>query len=113
MKLSKHARIGLVAAVLVSMLAIALAAIRYDPVWLFHRSELRNANEIIARVEAFRASHGRLPETAEEVGMDTDEISVYYWKDGENEYSIMFGRYAMGECQTYHSRTKKWGFGCS
>ena len=112
MKLSNRARIGLAALVIFSILAVALAAIRYDPVWLFHRSELRNGNEIIARVEAFRASHGRLPETAEEVGMDTDEISVYYRKDGGNEYSVMFGRHAMGECETYYSRTKKWGFGC-
>ena len=47
-----------------------LALFVYQPVWVFHWSDFRTGNEIVSRVEAFRAQHnGVLPETLEETGI--------------------------------------------
>jgi len=90
------------------VLAIALGLFLWEPLWLFHRSELRTGNEIVARVEAYRSSHGHIPETLEEVGIEDPDLRVSYRKVSNDEYWVWFGRYSVGESQTFSSRTKKW-----
>jgi hypothetical protein len=75
---------------------------------MFHRSELRAGNEIVARVEAFRASHGHLPEALKEVGIVDTNLKVFYRKVNDDEYWVWFGRHSLGESETYSSRKKKW-----
>jgi hypothetical protein len=90
-------------------LAIAVALFLWEPVWLFHRSELRTGNEIVARVDAFRATHGSLPETLQEIGMnDSEDLRVYYRKVSGNEYVVWFGAYSVGESVTFNSVTRRW-----
>ena len=103
-------RLGLAALIILALLAIGLELVRLESVWLFHRTDLRNANELIARVEAYRENHGRLPETLEEVGITDPDLHVYYRKASADEYLVWFGRYSLGESVTYSSRTKKWDY---
>ena len=63
---------------------------------------------MIARVEAFRASHGRLPENLEEIGINDPDLNLYYRKVSEEEYEVWFGAHSVGESETYSSRNKKW-----
>lgn len=79
----------------------------WQPVWLFHWREFRVGNSVITRVEAFRASHGRLPETLEEVGITDPDLTVYYCKAEKDEYYVWFGT-TLGESETYDSRARKW-----
>ena len=103
-----RARIGLLGLGIFFCLAIAVGLFLWEPVWLFHRGELRTGNEIIARVEAFRASHGYLPETLKELGIDDQNLDVFYRKVSDDEYLVWFGRHSVGESETYSSRIKKW-----
>jgi len=86
---------------------LALGLFLWQPVRLFHSRELRTGKEMVSRIETFRASHGRLPETLKEVGMDNSDLKVFYRKVGDDEYSVWFGT-TLGESEVYNSRTKKW-----
>jgi hypothetical protein len=108
MKALSPARSGLLVLMVFPVLAIAMGLFLWEPVWLFHRSALRAGNEIVARVEAYRVSHGRLPEALKDVGIDDPDLKVFYRKVGDDEYWVWFGRYSLGESETYSSRTKKW-----
>jgi hypothetical protein len=108
MKVFSRCRIGTFALVTLCVLAIAAGLFVSDPLWLFHRGQLRTGNEIIARVDAFRASHGRLPENLEEIGINDPDLTVYYRKVNDEEYLVWFGRYSVGESEIFDSRTKKW-----
>jgi hypothetical protein len=79
----------------------------WQPVWLFHWSDFRTGNEIISRVEAYRTSHGHLPETLKDVGLRDPDMKVFYRKTSDNEYCVWFGT-TLGESETYDSQTKKW-----
>ena len=103
-----RARIGLLALMVLPVLAVALGLFLWEPVWLFHRSELRTGNEVVAWVEAYRVKHGHLPETLEGVGIDDPNLKVFYRKVSDDEYWVWFGRYALGESVVFSSRTKKW-----
>ena len=79
----------------------------FEPVWLFHYSDFSVGKQIIVRVEAFRAGHGHLPDSLKDVGMNEDDLSVYYRKDGDKHYILWFGT-TLGESETYDSNTQKW-----
>lgn len=108
MKTFRLGPIGLSILLVFPILSIALGLFIWEPDWLFHRSELRTGNEIVARVEAFRASHGHLPETLEDVGINDPEPSVFYRKISDQEYEVWFGRFSLGESEKYSSVTQKW-----
>jgi hypothetical protein len=97
-------RIGILA--LVVFAGLTLGLFLWQPVWLLHSYELRTGNEIVSRVETFRASHGRLPETLREVGMKDPELKVFYRKFGDGEYGVWFGT-TLGESVIFTSRAKK------
>ena len=99
------ARIALIAIPTCTTLAILLFL--YQPVQLFHWSDFKTGNELVFRVEEFRVSHGRLPETLSDVGIDDADSRVFYRKVSDDEYRVWFG-ISVGESETYNSRTKKW-----
>jgi hypothetical protein len=86
---------------------VALGICLWQPDRLFHWRDFRTGNEIISRVEAFRKSHGYLPESLEDVGVTDPDLKVFYRKTGENEYLVWFGT-TLGESETYNSSAKKW-----
>ena len=79
----------------------------YQPVRLFHRRDFEVGNNIISRVESFRKSHGRLPDTLAEVGINDPDLGVFYQKTSADGYEVWFGT-SLGESETYDSQTKKW-----
>lgn len=94
--------------VLALTLCLAVAAtFLWQPTWLFHWNDFRTGRKIISRVESFRISDGRLPETLEEIGVADPNLRIFYRKTNDNEYIVWFGT-TLGESETYNSRTKKW-----
>ena len=77
------------------------------PKWLFYHHEYSVANEMISRVEAFRAGHRSLPATEEELGFHDPDERVFYAKISNNEYCLWFGT-TLGESETYWSHEKRW-----
>lgn len=108
MKVFSRSGIGIFALVALCIFAIAAGLFVWDPLWLFHRDQLRTGNEIIVRVEAYRASNGRLPQNLEEIGINDANLTVHYRKVNEEEYLVWFGRYSVGESEIFDSRTRKW-----
>jgi hypothetical protein len=98
-------RIGV--ALLVLSVAITAGLYLFQPVWLFHRADIRTAEKIISLVQAFRVRQGRLPETLDEIGFNDQNDRVFYQKINENEYCVWFGT-TLGESETYYSRNNKW-----
>jgi hypothetical protein len=103
-------RLGVVRAALAAVFVCALLA---GGIWLrrpalvFEWREFRTGNEIIFRVETFRKTNGKLPETLEEVGIKALDPKVFYRKIGPLDYLVWFGT-TLGESETYNSRSKKW-----
>jgi hypothetical protein len=91
----------------VTICLVAAATFLWQPTWLFHWSDFRTGNAIISRVEAFRTSHGYLPETLKDIGITDPNLRVFYRKTSNDEYIVWFGT-TLGESETYNSRTKKW-----
>jgi hypothetical protein len=75
--------------------------------WLFYHRELRTADQIVSRVEAFRSRYGRLPETMQEIPYEDPRESVFYIKLSKEEYCLSFGT-ELGESETYRSGTRRW-----
>ena len=95
---------------LLSTLALACIAaliLLLQPTWLVHWREIRAGNEVISRVEAFRAVHKHLPETLQDVGVDDENVKVFYKKMSDDEYCVWFGT-SLGESTTYYSRDRRW-----
>jgi hypothetical protein len=93
--------------VFIVLLGVMLFLLLGRPLWLFHRQDFKTGNEIVARVESFRKSHAHLPETLKEVGMDEENLNVFFRKMNEDEYIVWFGL-GLGQSETYNSLTKKW-----
>jgi hypothetical protein len=70
-------------------------------------SERKTSNEIIARVDQFRKSTGRLPETLSDIGIEENESCPCYCKTNSDSYMVWYGT-TLGESDTYNSRTKQW-----
>ena len=98
-------RIGFLA--LMASAGLALMLYLWQPVWLFHYHEFGIGDEIVSRFEAFRASHGRLPESLKEVEMDDADLKVCYRRISDDEYIVWFGA-TLGEPESLNFRTKKW-----
>jgi hypothetical protein len=79
----------------------------WQPVWLFHSNGFRVTRNIVSHVQAFRKSHGRLPETLADVGIAAPNLMVYYDKLSSDEYRVWFGT-TLGESEVDDSRTGKW-----
>ena len=91
-----------------------LALIALAGAWGWYEShpewwpQYRKGQELIARVEAYRKAHGRLPASQEEVAPEIDESGpAYYDRTGDQTYIVWFGR-SLGESYTYDSSTGSW-----
>ena len=69
----------------------AIYVLVWRPTWLLRWNEYRTGNMIISRVETYRTTHGRLPETLDEIGVGDPDIRVYYKKIGDSDYIVWFG----------------------
>lgn len=85
--------------VLVLMLAAGFSGCNY--------SERKASNEIVAKVEQFKKSTGRLPNRLSDVGIEENESCPCYCKTSSDSYVVWYGA-TLGESDTYDSRTTKW-----
>ena len=89
------------------LICVLLGSFLFQPVWLFHREEIRVGNEVVSLVEAFRTTHSYLPERLKDIGVNEADLNVFYRKVSDQEYEVWFGT-SVGESKTYNSLTKKW-----
>jgi|SRR5579859_2330945 len=93
---------------ILAVLAGATAMVFFNwPKWLFHHHEYTIANEMIPRIETFRASHHHLPATSDELGFHDPDERVFYIKVSDDEYCLSFGT-TLGKSETYWSHERKW-----
>jgi hypothetical protein len=85
--------------------------------WFFYLKDYRDnklqrkGNEIINKIEQFKTTNKRLPNSLKEIGLIEEEgVDALYYskqeKDSEN-YMISYGT-SLGESKIYYSDTKKW-----
>ncbi len=79
----------------------------WQPTWLLHWNDFRTGNKIISRIETYRKTHLRLPDSLDDLGISDPDIRIYYKKTSDTEYIVWFGT-TLGESETYDSQTKKW-----
>ncbi len=72
-----------------------------------HHSERKASDRIVAKVESFKKSHGRIPTALSEIGVDEIESCPCYCKTSDNSYIVWYGT-TLGESDSYDSRTNKW-----
>lgn len=84
--------------IVISMLVLAVGC---------NYAERNASNEIVARVERFKRTTGRLPEALSDIGLKQNESCPCYCKTGNDSYMVWYGT-AVGESATYDSRTKQW-----
>lgn len=101
----KAIRLVIVLAILISLAYGCL--LFWQPIWLFHRRDLRDGNLIVNRVESFRAARGRLPNNLEELGTQGLSDQVFYQKTDANNYEVWFS-IGLGESEIYDSNTGGW-----
>jgi hypothetical protein len=83
--------------------------------WFFYlRTErdfrlIKEGNNIVVKIETFRESHGRLPDSMKELGIEEQfgADALYYIKKNDFHYIIYFGE-GLGDSMTYYSDSKQW-----
>ena len=70
----------------------------------FHR---KGGSEIVVKVEQFRKTTGRLPNSLSEIGIQENESCPCYCKTSNESFILWYGA-TLGESDTYDSRTKQW-----
>src|SRR5437868_5182136 len=72
------------------------------------RDIMKQGNEVIAKIEAFKKERGRLPEALSEIGVKESEGGpIFYKKKNSSSYEI-WGVYAAELSFKYDSETQKW-----
>jgi hypothetical protein len=94
-----------VPAILVPLVCVSLFL--WQPLWLFHRRDLRDGNVVVEHVESFRREQGRLPNSLEELGIQGLSDQLYYQKVDAKNYQVWFS-IALGESEVYDSSTGQW-----
>jgi len=74
---------------------------------LLHFEQRKISSEIVAKVEQFRKLSGHLPEGLSDIGLKSNESCPCYCKTSNDSYMVWYGT-ALGESDTYDSRTKQW-----
>jgi hypothetical protein len=72
-----------------------------------YHSERKASNEIVAKVEQFKKSSGRLPEALSEIGVKENESCPCYCKTSNDSYIVWYGT-TLGESDTFDSRSRRW-----
>jgi hypothetical protein len=78
--------------------------------WWTSNSTQRLGEEAVRKIESFRTTHQRLPESLNEIGIEVKSESdppVYYRKESSDRYTVWYGL-SLGESMTYDSATGKW-----
>jgi hypothetical protein len=88
-------------AILIALLVLAVGFLGCNS------SERKASKKIIAGVEQFRRSTGRLPKALSEIGLNENESCPCYCKTSNDSYMVWYGK-SLGESDTYDSRTKQW-----
>ncbi len=101
----KAIQLFIVLTILVSLVYGGL--LLWQPLWLFHRRDLRDGNLIVKRVELLRKAQGRLPNSLEEMNLNGLSDQVFYQKTDAKHYEVWFS-IALGESEVYDSNTKQW-----
>jgi hypothetical protein len=70
-------------------------------------SKRKSSENVVAKVEQFRKSNGRLPNALSDIGTKEDESCPCYCKTGDDSYIVWYGT-TLGDSDAYDSRTKKW-----
>lgn len=74
----------------------------------YGQSKQELGDRTVARIEQFRRSKGRLPNSLAEVGLtDTEHSPIGYCIDTDSDY-LVFYLAQPGQLRTYNSKTKKW-----
>ncbi len=69
---------------------------------------VKQGNEVVHKVESFKKTNGRLPNSLSEIGIEEkEEGPIYYDKKSDTRYIVWFGT-ILGESITYDSDTQKW-----
>jgi hypothetical protein len=79
-------------------------------IWWASNAKQRLGEEVVSKVENFRITHQRLPESLAEIGIEVKSESdppVYYRKESSGRYTVWYGL-SLGESMTYDSATGKW-----
>lgn len=77
--------------------------------WYNKREIVREGNELIAKIEAFKKENGRLPETLMEIGKKPEELEgpIIYDKKSSTRYELS-AMLSMDSSYCYDSETKEW-----
>jgi hypothetical protein len=84
-------------------------------VWFFYLKDAREnrlmkeGNELVEKIEAFKDINNRLPISLEEIGIEERDgvDALYYTKRDSLHYTVSFGT-SLGESKFYYSDNKKW-----
>ena len=68
----------------------------------------RKGNEIVASINEYKKSRGKLPNSLNDIGIiETETGPLYYDKQDSIHYVVWFGT-TLGQSVTYHSDSHKW-----
>ncbi len=67
----------------------------------------KEGNAIVAKIENFKTSNGRLPESLSEIGVEETESGPWFYSMKDGNYTVY---YPLGfdESKTYDSSTREW-----
>jgi hypothetical protein len=98
--MKRYLKFGLLVVGIGSIIYLLFATKSLRRYWL-----KQEAAQIIAKIEEYRRTHGRLPSNLEDIGVT--ENKIFYNKRGESNYVVSFGE-ELGESTGYRSMTKTW-----
>ena len=80
----------------------------FGPDTFVYRNEIRRGNEMVARINAFRAHTGHLPASIEEIGATGKDLDkFFYQRCSDTQFNVWFGT-ALGESETFDSASNSW-----
>lgn len=98
----------ILASILSMSLTVTVGIVAVSIITASHQASDRKLGDtVISKVEEFRRTKGRLPDSLSEAGIEGDESCPCYCKTGDNSYIVWNGT-TLGESDTYDSQTKKW-----
>lgn len=94
------------------LLTISILIIGFIVYLLVDKNNLKSeGNTIIDKIEIFKQSNKRLPNSLNELGIQEKMNGPFYYEknDSTNSYLVWYGT-ILGESVTYDSTTKKWNY---
>lgn len=89
-------------------LIIGIATFAFVSCGVIGSDKRQLGDEVVSKVEAYKTSHGKLPDSLSDIGIkETEEGPIYYQKISDDRYEVWYGA-ALGESVTYDSQMKEW-----